>query len=143
MHGAPVGRTQANIERDARCCFSVSEMGRMLPHETAFGMSVEYAGVIVFGRVSIVEDAAEAQHALEILVEKYFPHLRPGEDYRTITPAELARTAVYRVDIEQWSGKRKEVEPDFPGAFYYDTPVPWRGQPPASGEAAAADTVTA
>jgi len=61
------------------------------------------------------------------LLKKYAPHLAYGEDYRAITPEELKRTAVYRVDIEAWSGKKKEVAPDFPGAFFYaDEPdMPW------------------
>ena len=43
--------------------------------------------------------------------------LTPGEDYRASTDDELAQTAVYRIDIETWSGKQKEVEQDFPGAY--------------------------
>lgn len=46
-------------------------------------------------------------------------HLKPGEDCRPITGDELALTTVYRIDIESWSGKRRQVEPDFPGAFFY------------------------
>jgi hypothetical protein len=40
-----------------------------------------------------------------------------------MTDDELARTSVYRIDITSWTGKRKKVEDDFPGAFLY-------GQPP-------------
>ena len=40
------------------------------------------------------------------------------------TADELARTAVYRIDIESWSGKRKQAEPDFPGAFFYGQKPP-------------------
>jgi hypothetical protein len=94
-------------------------MGRLLPGQSAFGMSVEYASVVVFGRASILSDAAEAARALQLLVSKYFPHMQPGQDYRTVAPDELAVTAVYRIDIEQWSGKRKQAEPDFPGAFAF------------------------
>jgi hypothetical protein len=54
-----------------------------------------------------------------LLLDKYAPHLKPGRDYRPIVDAELARTAVYRIQIESWSGKRKQATPDFPGAFYY------------------------
>ena len=119
MHTAAIGRTRSNVEADGRCCFSVSRMGRLLPHETALGMSVEYASVVVFGRARIVEDAAERERALQRLLDKYFAHLRPGVDYRAITPQELAITTVYRIDIDEWSGKRKQVEADFPGAFRF------------------------
>ena len=32
--------------------------------------------------------------------------------------------AVYRIDIEAWSGKKKEVAPDFPGAYRYEDHQP-------------------
>ena len=119
MHTASVGRTRANVEAEERVCFSVSEMGRLLPADTALEFSVEYAGVVIFGRAAIVEDQQEARRALQLLLDKYFCHLRPGRDYRPITSEELARTAVYRISIEHWSGKKKEVGADFPGAFLY------------------------
>lgn len=119
LHTARIGRTRTNVEASDRACFSVSEMGRLLPAKTALEFSVEYSGVTVFGRITIVADAEEATRALQLLLDKYFPHLQPGKDYRPITPEELARTTVYRLQIEQWSGKIKEVAADFPGAFYY------------------------
>ena len=119
MHTARVGRTQANVETAERVCFSVSQMGRLLPAAEALEFSVEYKGVVVFGTARIVTDAAEAEHGLQLLLDKYAPHLRPGRDYRPIIPEEIKRTAVYRIDIEQWSGKKKEVAADFPGAFHF------------------------
>ncbi|MBA3534471.1 MAG: pyridoxamine 5'-phosphate oxidase family protein [Ardenticatenales bacterium] len=122
MHTARVGRTRANVEQAERVCFSVSEMGRLLPADTAKEFSVEYAGVVVFGQATVVSDPDEAYHALQILLDKYFPHLTPEQDYRATTAEELAQTSVYRIEIEQWSGKRKEVAADFPGAFFYGSP---------------------
>jgi len=119
LHTARVGRTQANVEANQRVCFSISEMGRLLPADVALDFSVEYAGVTVFGTATILADEAEQTRALQMLLDKYFPHLRPGQDYRAITAEELRRTAVYKIDIEQWSGKQKKVEADFPGAFFY------------------------
>lgn len=119
LHTARLGRTRANVEENPRVCFSVSEMRRLLPAKTALDFSVEYAGVTVFGQASIIADAAEATHALQMLLDKYFPDLRPGKDYRPITSEEIARTAVFRIQIEQWSGKRKAVPDDFPGAYLY------------------------
>jgi nitroimidazol reductase NimA-like FMN-containing flavoprotein (pyridoxamine 5'-phosphate oxidase superfamily) len=123
-HTARTGRTRTNVEGEERVCFSLSTMGRLLPADTALEMSVEYAGVVVFGKAAIVEDEAEARRALGALLEKYFPHLQAGRDFRTIQPEELARTTVYRVRIEAWSGKRKVAPPDFRGAFLF-------GRPPA------------
>ncbi|NTW01832.1 MAG: pyridoxamine 5'-phosphate oxidase family protein, partial [Oscillochloris sp.] len=79
----------------------------------------EYSGVTVFGTARVVEEPEEAGYGLQLLLDKYFPHLRPGEHYRPILAEELERTSVYRVNIEEWSGKRKSVADDFPGAFFY------------------------
>ena len=120
MHTAQVGRTPHNVAGNARVCFSVSEMGRLLPADTALGMSVEYAGVTVFGTITIVESAEEQERALYLLLGKYFGHLRTGDDYAPIVPEELARTTVYRIAIQEWSGKRKQEAADFPGALRYE-----------------------
>lgn len=124
MHGARNGRTYTNLMNNPCICFSISEMGRLLPAEVALKFSVEYASVVVFGKASIVDDMAEAQQALQQLLDKYCPHLNPGTDYRPITDDELGITAVYRIDIDEWSGKKKAVAPDFPGAFFYTDAPP-------------------
>ena len=120
LHTAQVGRTRTNVEENPRVCFSVSTIGRLLPADEALEFSVEYAGVTVFGIASIVDDPIEAEYGLQQLLNKYAPHLKPGVDYRPITAEELARTTVYRVNIDAWSGKRGWAAADFPGAFRYE-----------------------
>jgi len=120
LHTAQVGRTRANVEQNPRVCFNVSVMGRLLPADEALEFSIEYAGVTVFGTAHIVDDPVEAEYGLQHLLDKYAPHLKPGVDYRPITAEELARTSVYRVDIDAWSGKRGRAAVDFPGAFRYE-----------------------
>lgn len=117
LHTHRTGRTRDNLARPEKVAFGIAGMGRLLPAPEALEFSVEYAGVNVFGSGRVVEEPDEARHALQLLLDKYAPHLRPGRDYRPTTDEELARTAVYRIDIETWSGKQKAAEPDFPGAF--------------------------
>jgi nitroimidazol reductase NimA-like FMN-containing flavoprotein (pyridoxamine 5'-phosphate oxidase superfamily) len=120
LHTARLGRTRSNIEAGEQgvpVCFSISTMGRLLPADEALEFSVEYTGVTVFGTAQVVDDVDEQRHGLQMLLDKYFPHLQPGRDYRPIIDEELKRTSVYRVDIREWSGKRKHVADDFPGAF--------------------------
>lgn len=120
LHTARLGRTRDNLTAPRRVAFSVAEMGRLLPADEALEFSVEYSGVVVFGTGRTIEDPAAAESGLQRLLDKYAPHLRPGRDYRSITPQELKRTSVFRIDIESWSGKKKEAEDDFPGAYLYD-----------------------
>jgi len=124
MHGAKSGRTPATIVENNRVCFSAHEMGRLLPAEEAVEVSTEFAGVVAFGRISIVEDEVEAKGALQLLMDKYFPHLKPGKDYRPTDSNDLKITAVFRIDIESWSGKAKEASPEYSGAFYYGKDKP-------------------
>lgn len=119
LHTARYGRTRSNIESQERVCFNVSEMGRLLPADTAMEFSVEYAGVVILGRSAIVAEETEARHGLQMMLDKYCPHLKPGKDYHPITADELAKTSVFRVSIDQWSGKKKEADADHPGAFLY------------------------
>lgn len=117
MHTAGKGRTRSNVDASEHVCLSVSEMGRLLPAPRAFNMSVEYNGVVIFGRGRAVEDDAEKEYGLMLLVRRFFPHLDPGADYEEPDAGELGLTSVYRIEIDEWSGKRKYVEPDYPGAF--------------------------
>ena len=122
LHTHRTGRTRDNLESAEKVAFSTVAMGRLLPAPEALEFSVEYAGVVAFGTGRVVEDEDEARMALQMLLDKYAPHLRPGVDYRATTDDELKRTAVYRIDVEAWSGKQKEVPEDFPGAFNMDLP---------------------
>lgn len=121
-HTAHIGRTVSNVsdEKGARVCFSVMEMGRLLPADTAKEFSVEYAGVTIFGQARLIADEAAATAALQALLDKYAPHLTAGTDYRPPVPEEVKYTAVIRIDIEAWSAKKKEVPADFAGAYRYD-----------------------
>lgn len=137
VHTAQVGKTRVNVEDDEKVSFTAFEMGRLLPADEALEFSVEYGGVVAFGTGRIVDDIAEEERALQLILDKYAPHLRPGRDYRPITPEELKRTAVFRIEIDRWSGKQKKVEEAFPGAFEYDPS--WHGELPLEEEAPAQD----
>lgn len=119
FHTNLAGRTRDNLEHNPRVCLEVSEYGRLLPANTALEFSLQYRSALVFGTVKILETETEKTEALEALLKKYFPALAPGKEYRPITRQELARTAVYALQIESWSGKENWAEqaeqlPDWP-----------------------------
>jgi nitroimidazol reductase NimA-like FMN-containing flavoprotein (pyridoxamine 5'-phosphate oxidase superfamily) len=109
FHTAIEGRTPTNIRQNPRVCLEVDWHGRWLPAKTAMAFSVEFTGVVVFGQARLLEDDAEKERALQGLLDKYFPDLKPGADYRPITPEELELTAVFAVDIDAWSAKGKRA----------------------------------
>jgi nitroimidazol reductase NimA-like FMN-containing flavoprotein (pyridoxamine 5'-phosphate oxidase superfamily) len=122
IHGALVGRMRTNLEANPRVSFCIAEMGRLLPADTAMEVGVEYASVVVYGRAEVLTNADQAQHGLQMLLDRFFPHLKPGIDYREILPQELDITAVYRIKVDSWSGKEDRAKMDFPGAFTYQAP---------------------
>lgn len=110
FHSNVMGRIRANTERHPEVCFEASEYGQLLPSNIALEFSMQYESVIVFGRIRIIEEEEEKRRGLYGLIEKFFPGMRPGEEYRPITDKELKRTSVYAIGIESWSGKRNWEE---------------------------------
>lgn len=108
FHTARAGATPSLVDgRPPEVAFCAMRAGRVLPAPKALDFSIEYASVVVRGRVRRLREAAEARRALQALLDKYAPDLRPGRDYRAIQEDEIARTAVYALRIRSWSGKRE------------------------------------
>jgi nitroimidazol reductase NimA-like FMN-containing flavoprotein (pyridoxamine 5'-phosphate oxidase superfamily) len=105
FHSNLVGRVRANLERNPKVCLEASEIGRLLPSNVALEFSLQYRNVMVFGTVRILESDEEKRGALTGLLEKYFPKMQAGREYRPSTDKELKRTSVYELKIESWSGK--------------------------------------
>ena len=119
FHSNLAGRVRSNLEHHPRVCVEISEYGRLLPANTALEFSIQFRSVMVYGTVKILEDTEERRRALYGLIGKYFPRMEAGREYRPITDKELARTTVYAVAIELWSGKENwaamaDQLPDWP-----------------------------
>ena len=105
FHSNISGRVRANAERHPQVCFEASQVGEPLPSNVALDFSIQYASVVAFGKIGVIEEEDERKRALYGLIDKYFPEMSPGKEYRPITDNELARTSVYAIRIESWSGK--------------------------------------
>ena len=123
VHGARDGRAYDIVERDdePQACFTASEMGRFIPANEPVNFTVEYASVVVCGSIDLLTTRAEKRDVLEAFMDKFAPQLIPGEDYDPMSNESIDRTAVYRLDVERWSGKRGEKPADEPGA--YESPL--------------------
>jgi nitroimidazol reductase NimA-like FMN-containing flavoprotein (pyridoxamine 5'-phosphate oxidase superfamily) len=109
IHSSKNGRRLANITSNPQVVFTVNEMGGLLTSDKASGFGVEFAGVVVFGEAMVLSDREEMQHGLQMLLDKYFPDRKSGIDYRPIQDDELDSVAVYRIQIDEWSGKQKKI----------------------------------
>jgi hypothetical protein len=127
FHSNIVGRVRANSERHARVCVEISVFGRFLPSNAALEFSVQYASVVIFGEIRVLEELDEKRAALYGLIGKYFPRMTAGREYRPIADQELKRTSVYAIAIESWSGKenwpdqaeQSEAWPSLPEELLY------------------------
>ena len=106
FHTGRAGRIFANLTANPRVCFNVCTALGLEANPAAFSFTMAYESVNVFGRAECIEDEAEAIRALRLLVDRYFPGLKYGEDYPPMTPERLGPTAVWRIRVEAWSGKR-------------------------------------
>src|SRR5581483_11464178 len=72
FHTAAVGKLRAVVEASgpARGCFSVTELGRLLPADTPLNFSTEYASVQAYGTLRLETDPGAKQAALEGLMAK-------------------------------------------------------------------------
>lgn len=122
VHGARDGRAHGIVEHagTAPVCFTTSEMGRFVPAAEPVNFTVEYASVVAYGTVSLLDTREEKRRVLERFMTKFAPQLTPGEDYEEMTGGSIDRTAVYRLDVESWSAKRGEKPPEYPGAYDLD-----------------------
>ena len=118
-HTSRHGRLLANIQHAKKVCFSVGEIGRLLPAKKAREFSNEYKSVVIFGNCEVMTDMKDARDKMHLMIEKYFPHLTRDKDYQAISKPEIEEIAVYKISVTSWTAKVKEVEPDFPGALYF------------------------
>ncbi len=110
FHSNLAGRIRSNIEYNPKVSFEASVLGQMLPSNVALEFSLQYRSVVAFGTARVVTDPDEMRRLLYGLINKYFPEMKVGQEYREITEKELRATSVYAIKIEEWSGKENWEE---------------------------------
>lgn len=110
FHSNVAGRIRSNIESNPKVSLEASELGRLLPSNVAVEFSLQFRSVVVFGTARVITDPAEERRLLYGLINKYFPSMTAGKEYREITDKELRATSIYTIQIESWSGKENWAE---------------------------------
>jgi nitroimidazol reductase NimA-like FMN-containing flavoprotein (pyridoxamine 5'-phosphate oxidase superfamily) len=99
FHSAVQGHKVDAIKRDSRCSFCVIEQDEIKPAE----FTTYFKSVIAFGRIHILEDAAEKVQALRLLGRRYSPNDEPGLQHEI--DKSLDHVLLLRLDIDHLSGK--------------------------------------
>jgi nitroimidazol reductase NimA-like FMN-containing flavoprotein (pyridoxamine 5'-phosphate oxidase superfamily) len=90
-------------------CITVTELDGLVAARSAFHHSMNYRSAVVVGTARVVEDPAERDHALGLIVD----HMIPGRTatLRPSTRKELAATAVLAVPLHEASMKARAGGP--------------------------------
>jgi len=103
--GSHGGHFQRNIESQPRMCIEVADMGPVhRGHPFACNSALVYSSVIVFGRVTIVDDRSRKSWFFDRVLDKY------GESDWSFEPGypHLDRIVLYEQEIEMMTGKHSE-----------------------------------
>lgn len=104
VHCAPEGRKLRCLDHERRVSFCIVGNVNLLPAK----FTTEYESVVLTGIAVRHLDDEEKRHALELLLEKLSPSDKAvGMQYAA---ASFHRVEILRLDIDSWSGKRKQVK---------------------------------
>lgn len=102
-HGSSASRMLRNQSDGQPACLTVTHLDSLVLARCGFNHSADYRSVMAFGKAHLVEDQAEKERALVMMVDRFFPErtasLRPS------TTQEIKATAVVTMEIEKASAK--------------------------------------
>ena len=101
FHSAMEGRKIACLRAHPQVCMAFVGDTRVPPGE----FTTLFASAVAFGRAAEVTEEAEKIHALELLCRRHTPDNMDAFD-RAVAKS-LPRTAVWRIDVEEITGKAK------------------------------------
>ena len=127
LHGSPASGTIMR-SRDQDVCISMTLLDGLVLARSAFHHSLDYRSVVVLGRAELIHGEKERGRALETLMERLVPGRQAA--LRPTTPAEVRKTAVFRVSLDMASAKVRSGPPA-DDETDYGWPV-WAGVLPVS-----------
>jgi nitroimidazol reductase NimA-like FMN-containing flavoprotein (pyridoxamine 5'-phosphate oxidase superfamily) len=103
IHGSAASRMLRQMKEGVSVCVTVTLLDGLVLARSIFNHSMNYRSVVVLGKATLVDDAAEKLEALRLLSE----HIIPGRwaDSRQPNERELKATSVLRLPIEEFSAK--------------------------------------
>jgi nitroimidazol reductase NimA-like FMN-containing flavoprotein (pyridoxamine 5'-phosphate oxidase superfamily) len=126
LHGSVASRLVRHVRTGEPICVTVTEVDGLVLARSAFETSMNYRSVVVLGSGREVTDPDERLAALRAISEAVLPGR--WDDVRPPNDAELRRTMIVAVAIEQCSAKVSSGHPEDP-EDELDLPV-WAGRVP-------------
>jgi len=128
IHGSAASRMLRKLNQGIPVCVTVTLLDGLVLARSVFNHSMNYRSVVVLGKATAVEDAAEKAAALRVLSD----HILPGrwEDSRQPNEKELKATLVLKLPIQEFSAKVRVGPPiDDEEDYSFST---WAGVVPLS-----------
>jgi uncharacterized protein len=109
IHGSAASRMLRQLRESVPVCVTVTLLDGLVLARSVFNHSMNYRSVVILGKATLVDDAAEKLEALRLLSE----HILPGRwnDARQPNDRELKATSVLRLPIEEFSAKVRTGPP--------------------------------
>ena len=104
FHGAKAGRKYGLAQASPRVGFEIDGQYALIESESACGHSASYMSVIGTGTLHLVDDAAECIAGLNAVMRQ-----ATGRGDWDFPESAVSRTAVFRLDVEKMSCKRREM----------------------------------
>lgn len=103
FHGAAEGRKAELAKLSPKVGFELDRAHQLTEGDIACEYSFRYQSVIGKGVFSVVESEAEREEGFQVIMEHY-----TGRRGWKFDPALMKRTAIYRLDVAEWSAKEHE-----------------------------------
>lgn len=109
LHGSAASRMLRSLAEGIPVCVTATLIDGLVMARSAFHHSMNYRSVVVLGRARLLEDPAEKNEALEVIVE----HVNPGRwaNVRRPNEKELKATSVLSLSIAEASAKIRTGPP--------------------------------
>lgn len=105
FHSALRGLKHELIERDPRAVFEMDCDHTLVSDPERGYCTMNYSSVMGHGKVSYITDPDRKYAALTLLTDRY--HTRFTPHHFPFNPAAVPRTAVYKLEVERMTAKRK------------------------------------
>jgi nitroimidazol reductase NimA-like FMN-containing flavoprotein (pyridoxamine 5'-phosphate oxidase superfamily) len=105
FHSALEGKKMDIIKENNNACFEIDCDCKLIENEKPCSYGYEFKSIIGFGKITIVRTIEEKIHGLNILIK----HQTGKETKYHFTEEALEKVIVYKIEIEEFTGKQKEL----------------------------------
>jgi nitroimidazol reductase NimA-like FMN-containing flavoprotein (pyridoxamine 5'-phosphate oxidase superfamily) len=104
FHGAKEGRKVDIIKNNNQACFEIDCDNKLIEGENACKYGYAFKSVIGFGKIIILENKEEKNNGLNKIIK----HQTGKELEYNFTDEGIKNVMVYKMEIEEFTGKQKE-----------------------------------